>query len=185
MALIALILLIIALLGTAAFIIWHNKTMCRFTNVRVKVKETVFSAMLGAFMWLEVIVLCYLMYSQDFSSYTTAFKGNIIVFLAASILLGVFTFLYYFVKGVYVFDDKLVYVSIIGKKTEVPWSQISEIKITQTQRVKLFYGEDNSMSITIGGEKSCFREFLRYAIKYIPKTIDKNSLISMGIKYKV
>ena len=123
------------------------------------------------------------LFNYGFSQYTAAFKGNILVFLAASIVLGSFIIFYYFVKGVYIYEDRIVYVSIVGKKTEVLWEEIIDIKITQMQRVKLFYGPNSS--ITVGGEKKDFKEFLRFAIRLLPESVDKNQLIAIGTRYKI
>ena len=181
---ISIIFLLFAFIATTAFVIYHVKTASfAFSTAKIRVKETFICVLFGVFLWIEAAALCLTMPQNSFSQYTAAFKGNILVFLAASIVLGSFIIFYYFVKGVYIYEDRIDYVSVVGKKTEVLWEEIIDIKITQMQRVKLFYGPNSS--ITVGGEKKDFKEFLRFAIRLLPESVDKNQLIAIGTRYKI
>lgn len=148
----------------------------------VRVRETRLTAGFGAVLWLEALLLCACMDGSLFSAYPPAFRQNILFFLAASILLGGFAFLSYFVKTVYVYEDRIVCVGLTGKAAEMPWAQVEHIKILSPQRIRLLYPGDKS--IMVSGERHSMAAFTDCAARYLPARVDKGPLTALRTRAK-
>ena len=148
----------------------------------IQVRETLLNVGFGTVLWLEALLLCICMAGSLFSGYPSAFRQNILFFLAAAILLGGFAFLSYFAKAAYVYPDRIVCVGLTGRASEIPWTQVEHIKILSPQSIRLLYPGDKS--VMVSGERRAMAAFVDCAIRYLPEHVDKKPLAALQTRAK-
>ena len=72
---------------------------------------------------------------------------------------------YTFLQKVIAFEDKVVFIPIIGRTKQLYWNEISEIKVPFLTNNATFIGK--SCKFTVGGEPKTYKEFIKIAKKKV------------------
>jgi len=126
-------------------------------------RETLFTAVLGAGLWGEAVVLLYWSF-VDGSRLLTSRNAvvNTVIFLIVSLLLGSFLMLYSLVKC-YVFTQTGIYAfDILGRKRQILFQDITKITALTGKRLSI---ETRSVKIILGGERRLMNETVKYLKK--------------------
>ncbi len=175
--------LMLAILIAALFLLFTRRTPRREGEL-LRIYEPRITAALGVALFVEAGIVLYFLLTQPervASSYTG--QVNACIFLLASTAFGAAAFLYSFVKVVIVFEDRVVYVSILGREKSLRWGEIDKIKLTQSRRLTLLDREGEGFAV--GGAASAYREFVRFASKKIPAEAGEDILAGLRTSMKL
>ncbi len=141
----------------------------------LRLSETRFTAVMGGMaiaMGFFIICMKYLntsLVGNDLTSYI--FVG---IFAVGCTLVGCGILFYTFIQKVIAYEDKIVFVSILGKSRELYWKEIVEIKTTFISNKVTLIG--NKSKIYVGGEPKKYKEFLKIAKKKIKPEVGSEVL---------
>jgi hypothetical protein len=146
-----------------------------------RIKETPLTAVFGFLLWAECgIIMYYNLTSPEHLGTGQNVQINAWIFIAVSALLGSGVILYYFVKTIIVKEDGFIYVSILGKSTEMKWNDVHEVSRIHTKRIIL--KTRGGIKITIGGDIKNYKKFVSLASQKTNPEIGRDVFKTIKIK---
>lgn len=148
---------------SATFEVVGKRRYRKITKDVLVLRETLFTAVLGAALWGEAMVLLYWSFADGSRLFTSRNAVvNTVIFLLVSLLLGSFLMLYSLVKcyvltltGISAFD-------IFGRKIQILYQDITKITALTGKRWSV---ETSSVKIILGGERRQMNETVKYLKK--------------------
>jgi len=126
----------------------------------MRLSETAFTGLMGGMIIAVGFFLLYAKYANpavagtDHTSYI--FVG---CFALMSVAIGCGIMPYTFVKKIIAFEDRVLYITILGKHKELYWDKITEIKVPLLSNKATIIGENTRFSV--GGEPKAYKKFIK------------------------
>lgn len=175
---------LIIILATLALIAFRG-VRTQQSGERFRIREISLTALLGAMLWLEAAFILYYGLTVPERIITSArAEINVYIFLFLSIIGGSFMLLYYFVKCCIVTDDGIIGISPFGKKTVLKWKEVASLQLGVGKRLTLI-SKEATKKITVGGEQSSYKNFLRIACQEIRPEAGDDVLRGLRLSMKL
>ena len=144
----------------------------------MRVSETKVTAIMGYLLFAMGLFILYMKYLNPGIAGTDELSYFYVAGIALfSVAIGCGIMFYTFLRKVIVYEDGLVFVSMIGKSKKIFWKEIKEIKVPSLTNKATFIGKN--ASITVGGEPKAYKAFLKIAMKYIKPEVGSDTLATL------
>ena len=177
---ISVILSIFSCLASIYLIVRKNPK--RQESELLRLSETKFTIILAGLLILmgfAIIIIKFIDPSKggvDTSSYLVA-----ALLALLCVLLGSGMLLFSMLKQIIVTDNGLQIVSLFGKSYEMPWKEITEIKLRPLSNKVTFVSK--SHSVLIGGEPGTYKKFIAIAKTKIPTRVSHDLLDKLNNRF--
>lgn len=132
----------------------------------MRLSETAFTAVMGGMLVILGFFLLYMKYTDptvagaDQTSYIFA-AGFALVCITGGCGIMLFTFL----KKIIVCEDRVLFITILGRCKELYWDEIAEIRVPVLSNKLTIIGKN--IRFTVGGEPKAYKKFIKIAQKKI------------------
>lgn len=134
-------------------------------------KENILTGLLGLALWLEGGIIVYYAITRSKYLFTNDnAKINTLIFIALSLLLGSAMVLYATVKKVYIQNEKVVYIDLFGRVSEMNYDDIK--KVYKSTGKRLAVENKAGDKIVVGGQRKQLKKALKTIHSKLPKYID-------------
>lgn len=159
----------------ASSILIVNKQPQKHEGELMRLSETAFTAVLGGMM----IALGFFLLYAKYVNYAVAGTDNasyifVSGFAVMCVGCGCGIILYAFLRKFIIYEDRVLYVNILGGQWELYWNKITELKLSFMSNKVTLIG--NNTRFTVGGEPKAYREFLKIAKKKIKPEVGSDIL---------
>lgn len=173
----------VLLLAVSSIIIFKSQP-AKQEGELLRLSETAFTALMGAMMIVLPFFILYAKYSKpalsgsDMDSYL--YIGG---FAVVCMVVGCGTMFYTFVKKIIACKDRILYINILGRKSELYWDDITEVKVPILSNKATFIGKNTQF--TVGGEPKTYKEFIKIAQRKVKPEVGSDAFMKLLNRFMV
>ncbi|RPI87156.1 MAG: hypothetical protein EHM41_05955 [Chloroflexi bacterium] len=136
----------------------------------LRLTETYVTGVMGAMMIALAFFLLYMKYVDPAIAGVDQVSFYYVAgFAAMCAAVGSGIQLYTFLRKIIAYEDKVVFVTMLGQIKELYWNDITEVKVSRLSNKAIFIGKNTQFSV--GGETKTYKKFIEIARKKIRKTV--------------